>query len=102
MKRVNWVIATAVAAGLCTFVGAAEKPATPPATGPAAPAVLPGNGLAGHDFLYAGESKDRKIFIVPAGRSPGRTTTPRVPARSATRCCSPTATCSSPTSSPSS
>jgi outer membrane protein assembly factor BamB len=68
MKRGSWVIATAVAAGLGTFVGAAEKPAAPPATAPAAPAVLPGNGLAGHDFMYAGESRDRKIFIVRGGK----------------------------------
>lgn len=29
---------------------------------------LPGRGLAQHDFLYAGESHDRKIFIVRHGR----------------------------------
>ncbi len=29
---------------------------------------LPGKGLAQHDFLYAGESKDRKMFIVREGR----------------------------------
>ena len=29
---------------------------------------LPGKGLAQHDFLYAGESPDRKIFIVRQGR----------------------------------
>src|SRR5665213_119762 len=29
---------------------------------------LPGKGLAQHDFLYAGESHDRKIFIVRGGR----------------------------------
>ena len=32
-----------------------------------APAALPGKGLAEHDFLYAGESKDRKAFIVKKG-----------------------------------
>ena len=30
--------------------------------------VLPGNGLAQHDFLYAGESKQRRAFIVRKGR----------------------------------
>jgi hypothetical protein len=39
-----------------------------PATTPASPAQLPGNGLAQHDFLYAGESHDRKIFIVRQGK----------------------------------
>jgi hypothetical protein len=31
------------------------------------PSTLPGKGLAQHDFLYAGESHDRKIFIVQQG-----------------------------------
>jgi hypothetical protein len=29
---------------------------------------LPGKGLAQHDFLYAGESHDRKIFVVRQGK----------------------------------
>src|SRR3954453_20634766 len=33
-----------------------------------APQVLPGNGLAQHDFLYAGESKQRRAFIVRKGK----------------------------------
>jgi hypothetical protein len=33
-----------------------------------APAQLPGNGLAQHDFVYSGESHDRKIFIVRGGK----------------------------------
>jgi hypothetical protein len=32
------------------------------------PAQLPGKGLGQHDFLYAGESRDRKIFIVRQGK----------------------------------
>jgi len=47
-------------------------PATKPAKGvdnsPAAPKVLPGNGLADHDFFYAGEAKDRRMFIVKKGQ----------------------------------
>ena len=35
---------------------------------PAAPQALPGNGLAQHDFLYAGESHDRNIYIVRGGK----------------------------------
>jgi len=38
------------------------------AQGPAVPAVLPGNGLAQHDFMYVGESHDRNIFIVRGGK----------------------------------
>jgi outer membrane protein assembly factor BamB len=30
--------------------------------------VLPGKGLAQHDFVYSGESHDRKIFIVRGGK----------------------------------
>ncbi len=32
------------------------------------PSQVPGRGLAQHDFLYAGESHDRKIFIVRKGK----------------------------------
>ena len=33
-----------------------------------APAALPGKGLAQHDFVYSGESHDRRIFIVRGGK----------------------------------
>jgi len=33
-----------------------------------APAELPGKGLAQHDFVYSGESRERRIFIVRAGK----------------------------------
>jgi hypothetical protein len=33
-----------------------------------APAVLPGNGLAQHDFFYAGEQKQQQMFIVRKGK----------------------------------
>lgn len=39
-----------------------------PAVKPAAPAVLPGNGLAQHDFFYAGEAKTRDMYIVRGGK----------------------------------
>ena len=39
-----------------------------PAPAPLAPAALPGHGLAEHDFLYAGEAKDRHVFIVRKGQ----------------------------------
>lgn len=34
----------------------------------AAAAVLPGNGLAQHDFFYAGEAKTRDMYIVRGGK----------------------------------
>src|ERR1035438_8947313 len=45
--------------------GAAQAVVVP--TPGRAPAVLPGKGLAQHDFVYSGESHDRKIFIVRGG-----------------------------------
>ena len=45
----------------------AQSPA-PAERPPPAPATLPGNGLAGHDFFYAGEAKDRRAFIVKGGK----------------------------------
>jgi outer membrane protein assembly factor BamB len=40
----------------------------PEASSGFAPAQLPGKGLSQHDFLYAGESHDRRIFIVRQGK----------------------------------
>ena len=37
------------------------------AAAPSLPATLPGKGLAEHDFFYAGESKDRRMYIVKKG-----------------------------------
>jgi len=37
-------------------------------TNPWAPAELPGNGLAGHDFLYAGEGSHENMYIVRGGK----------------------------------
>ena len=55
---------TAVASIL--WVGAADVTAVDaPANGPA---LLPGKGLAEHDFFYAGEAKEERMFIVRRGR----------------------------------
>lgn len=35
---------------------------------PAAPAELPGRGLAEHDFFYAGESKEERMYVVRDGK----------------------------------
>jgi outer membrane protein assembly factor BamB len=48
--------------------GWTQEPPKPIAAKPPVPEVLPGKGLAEHDFLYAGESRDRKIYIVRKGR----------------------------------
>ena len=46
------------------------KAQTPPAAAgvSSVPDQLPGKGLAQHDFMYAGESHDRRIFIVRGGK----------------------------------
>jgi len=52
------------------FVSAQEKPVSASATSDnprLAPAILPGKGLAQHDFLYAGEGKEQRIYIVRKG-----------------------------------
>lgn len=72
-------IGLAVFSGACLY--AQEKPAaskasqntTQPASSkttdktPMAPAILPGKGLAQHDFFYAGEQKQHKMYIVRKG-----------------------------------
>lgn len=46
----------------------AETAAVPaPEQAPAAPAALPGNGLAAHDMFYAGEAKVEQMFIIRGG-----------------------------------
>ncbi|CAN5906101.1 hypothetical protein BH11VER1_BH11VER1_07460 [soil metagenome] len=46
----------------------ATTPPTPPASKLVAPAILPGNGLAQHDFFYAGENKSQNMYIVRKGQ----------------------------------
>jgi hypothetical protein len=49
----------------CREVGAQAHVSTSPST---FKPLQPGNGLAEHDFMYAGESHDRRIFIVRQGK----------------------------------
>jgi hypothetical protein len=46
---------------------ALQKPKPTPTPGPLAPATLPGNGLAQHDFFYAGEAHTEDMYIVRKG-----------------------------------
>ena len=55
------LVSAFLALSLCGFAQAPPNPA------PLVPAHLPGKGLAHHDFMYAGESHDRRIFIVRHG-----------------------------------
>ena len=63
MKLTRFKLLCAVAMGMCQFAMAQGQPATIPA----APEILPGKGLAEHDFFYAGESRERKMYIVRKG-----------------------------------
>ena len=47
---------------------AADPVSAKKSTTPAAPSDLPGKGLAGHDFFYAGEAKARNMYVVKGGR----------------------------------
>jgi outer membrane protein assembly factor BamB len=59
------ILAVLLAAFAALSVSAAQSAVAP---GPQAPAVLPGKGLAEHNFFYAGEAKDERMFIVRQGR----------------------------------
>lgn len=59
------VVASVALFGIsCLLYGQAAAPNSVPATS----TTLPGKGLAQHDFLYAGESKNRRIFLVRNGK----------------------------------
>lgn len=61
-KLVNLSIGFGLVLLCCVKITSAETPTTRPI-----PDVLPGNGMAQHDFFYAGESRQRKMYIVRKG-----------------------------------
>jgi outer membrane protein assembly factor BamB len=74
---VPWLFSTAILTAQNAPIAQTQPPATqPPArrsaagdSAPAAPAVLPGRGLAQHDFFYAGEGGGRhNMYIVRKGK----------------------------------
>jgi hypothetical protein len=73
-KQTLRFIALILAAGaLCAVKparGQEARPAVaaPSAAKPAFPSVLPGKGLAQHDFFYAGEAKTQDMYIVRSGK----------------------------------
>jgi len=56
--------------GFCADTNSAAITAPAAATSAVsyAPAVLPGKGLAQHDFLYTGEGRQERLFIVRSGQ----------------------------------
>lgn len=62
----RWAIITAVlGVSGCLY---AQAPGSAGAAMSLSPEQLPGKGLAQHDFMYAGESHNRRIFIVRQGK----------------------------------
>src|SRR5580698_7610577 len=59
-------IVVALALGTASAIAQTQTPVVPAPN--RAPAQLPGKGLAQHDFVYAGESHNRRIFIVRGGK----------------------------------
>src|SRR5229473_4631078 len=64
-RRLRGLVSLGIALNLLQTVAAQAGPIE---ANRVSPEVLPGNGLAAHDFLYAGESKNRRAFIVKQGR----------------------------------
>jgi len=74
----NSLLSLALGAGLfsAALAATADSPTNtvPPAAAkpaddtPQSPGILPGNGLTQHDFFYAGEAKDERMFIVRGGK----------------------------------
>jgi hypothetical protein len=58
------VLFTGLFAASCAL--SAQTPSSP--IPPASAAQIPGKGIAEHDFMYAGESQRRRIFIVREGK----------------------------------
>jgi outer membrane protein assembly factor BamB len=68
-----WVLFSILAMAQQSTPAPAATSTQPPAAAPApavatSPDVLPGNGLAQHDFFYTGEAKDERMFIVRKGQ----------------------------------
>jgi hypothetical protein len=68
MNKIKEPLVFTLIAGLVLARGVGHGQEAKPAAKPIAPAVLPGKGLAQHDFFYAGEAKTRDMYIVRAGQ----------------------------------
>jgi hypothetical protein len=58
----------ALALAALPAVDAAAQESQPSTAKPNFPSVLPGKGLAQHDFFYAGEAKTRDMYLVRGGK----------------------------------
>jgi hypothetical protein len=60
----KYLLLTCLFAASCAL--SAQTPSSP--NPPLSPAQIPGKGIAEHDFMYAGESQERRIFVVRQGK----------------------------------
>lgn len=69
--RMKLIVAVSVMGIMASFVSAQDTLPIAPVANSAnvrlAPVALPGKGLAQHDFLYAGEGNDQRIYVVRKG-----------------------------------
>ena len=69
LRFIALVMATGAVFAVPLARGQEAKPATDaPAERPNFPGVLPGRGLAQHDFFYAGEAKSQDMYVVRKGK----------------------------------
>ena len=70
LRFMNLILCVGAASTLATAQGQeAKPPASATSAGkPTFPAVLPGKGLAQHDFFYAGEAKSQDMYLVRNGK----------------------------------
>jgi len=66
--RVTLPFFAALALSLSVGHGQEATVTNQPSAKPSAPAMLSGNGLAQHNFFYAGEAKTRDMYIVRGGK----------------------------------
>ncbi len=64
-QTLQFIVLIMAAGAVCAVAPASGQEAKPavaqPAEKPAFPSVLPGKGLAQHDFFYAGEAKSQDM-----------------------------------------
>jgi outer membrane protein assembly factor BamB len=65
--RLRWPLSKAILLIALGTFKTTDSPAAVSSSDSNAPAILPGKGLGQHDFFYAGEAKEERMFIVRRG-----------------------------------